>query len=206
MFDPFKDFETAGYLRNVRRVKNAEVVKHFEHNLFRAHIDQALSYLASCQEIEYHNYLKVHHILFADYYPWAGKDRAAVAPTISVNKGTVIFAHPLSAQLAVEAALRMGADTQNMCKKPGEVMGLMAYGHPFLDGNGRTMFLVHMELCYRAGFSIAWDRVKPTDFLNVLAEEIDQPGKGILNSYLLQFKGPALHIGSWGQTSGRFCE
>jgi cell filamentation protein len=203
MFDPFKDFETAGYLRNVRKDKHPAIIKHFEHNLFRANMDSALSYLASCKRIGYSNYLHVHHLLFGAYYPWAGKDRAAVAPTIAVNKGGVMFAHPMSAQLAVEAGLQMGSDTQIMNKKPGEVLGLMAFGHPFLDGNGRTMLLIHMELCFRAGFSIAWDRVKPSDFLSVLTEEIDQPGKGILDAYLLPFKGSAFQIEAWSQTSGR---
>ena len=32
MFDPFHDFNTAGYLRNVRRDKAEETIKHFEHN------------------------------------------------------------------------------------------------------------------------------------------------------------------------------
>jgi fido (protein-threonine AMPylation protein) len=34
-------------------------------------------------------------------------------------------------------------------KEPSKVMGLFAYGHPFLDGNGRTMLIIHSELCRR---------------------------------------------------------
>jgi cell filamentation protein len=33
MFDPFKDFEVAGYLRNARKDKDESIIKHFEHNL-----------------------------------------------------------------------------------------------------------------------------------------------------------------------------
>jgi cell filamentation protein len=43
-----------------------------------------------------------------------------------------------------------------MRQKPGEVMGYLAHGHPFLDGNGRTIMLVHAELARRAGFGIDW--------------------------------------------------
>ncbi len=77
MFDPFRDFDAAGYLRNVRRDKDKSTIKHFEHNLFRANFDQALVHLASCNVITYDDFLAVHRILFADYYPWAGQDRAS---------------------------------------------------------------------------------------------------------------------------------
>lgn len=85
-----------------------------------------------------------------------------------------------------------------MARKPGEVMGLFAFGHPFLDGNGRTMLLVHMELCHRAGFSIAWGRTDKTEYLAALTQEIERPAAGALDAYLLQFKAPQLARGMWG--------
>src|SRR5580693_367234 len=30
-----------------------------------------------------------------------------------------------------------------MATKPGEIMGYLAFGHPFLAGNGRTIIVVH---------------------------------------------------------------
>jgi cell filamentation protein len=33
----------------------------------------------------------------------------------------------------------MGQAKAAMAAKAGEVMGYLAYGHPFLDGNGRTI-------------------------------------------------------------------
>jgi hypothetical protein len=85
-----------------------------------------------------------------------------------------------------------------MAKKLGEVMGLFAYGHPFLDGNGRTMLLVHMELCHRAGFSIDWHKARKADYLAALSREIETPGKGILDDYLQQFKAPQVVRDKWG--------
>lgn len=85
-----------------------------------------------------------------------------------------------------------------MASRPGEVMGLFAYGHPFLDGNGRTMLLVHMELCHRAGFSIAWERTSKADYLMALTQEIETPGCFILDNYLTTFTGPKLERGTWG--------
>ena len=67
MFDPFGDFATAGYLRNVRKDKDARIIKHLEHNLFRAKIPAAFVYLAEKKQITYPDFMAVHRILFADY-------------------------------------------------------------------------------------------------------------------------------------------
>jgi cell filamentation protein len=85
-----------------------------------------------------------------------------------------------------------------MARKPGEVMGLFAYGHPFLDGNGRTMLLIHLELCHRAGFSIAWQNTQKNAYLEALSREIIAPGKGVLDAYLLPFKSTRIERGAWG--------
>jgi hypothetical protein len=39
-----------------------------------------------------------------------------------------------------------------MKAKPGEIMGYLAYGHPFLDGNGRTIMTVHSVLAQLVGY------------------------------------------------------
>lgn len=197
MFDPFNDFETNGYLRNFRKDKNLEIIKRFEHAYFEANIDTALDFLASCPRITYADFLKVHHILFSDYYPWAGQDRSITSPNCAIKKADTLFAHPMSVQLAIEQGLGLANDPKMMNHKFGEIMGLFAYGHPFLDGNGRTMLLVHIELCYRAGFSIEWDRTNKTDYLVALSNEIDKPGKGILDNYLLQYKTTTADRTSW---------
>lgn len=91
----------------------------------------------------------------------------------------------------------MGNDPSIMNTKLGEIMGLFAYGHPFLDGNGRTMLLVHIELCDRAGFSIDWTKTSKTDYLTALTQEIETPAKGILDNYLLQFKVGRINRENW---------
>lgn len=75
-----------------------------------------------------------------------------------------------------------------MAEKPGEIMGYLAYGHPFLDGNGRTIMVVHGVLPQRAGFSIDWAATTKTDYLSALTDELDNPGKGHLDAYLQPFK------------------
>lgn len=198
MFDPFKDFAQAGYLRNRYREKDPRIVQDLEHQLFRAGLDEAIAYLAKCRPITYQDFLAVHGILFSAFYPWAGQDRAMTAPGMAVAKAGTWFSHPADARRAVEQGLRIGRDKRQLRQRPGEVMGLFAYGHPFLDGNGRTMLVVHSELCHRAGFCIEWHRTRKADYLAALSAEIASPGRGILDGYLLPFVGTVQERPLWG--------
>lgn len=198
MFDPFKDFEQAGYLRNLYGEKDPQIVRELEHTLFRAGLDEALVYVAKRRTLVYGDFLTVHGILFSAFYPWAGQDRAATASNIAVSKGDTVFSHPMDARRAIEEGLRIGQDKAALRQRPGEVMGLFAYGHPFLDGNGRTMLIVHSELCHRAGFCIEWQHTRKADYLAALSEEIVSPGQGVLDRYLLNFVGGARERQLWG--------
>lgn len=202
MFDPFKDYDQAGYLRNRYGEKDPEIVRELEHALFRAGLDDALGYLAKRRTLTYADFLEVHKILFAAFYPWAGQDRAVTTPNIAVSKVDTVFSHPLDARRAVEEGLRIGQDKAALRQRPGEVMGWFAYGHPFLDGNGRTMLIIHSELCHRAGFCIEWHRTQKAGYLAALSAEIASPGKGILDAYLLPFVGTARERHLWGGAIG----
>jgi len=191
-FDPFDDFEERGYLRNLFGEKDPEIVRHLEHSSFVAGVDQAFAKLVQREHLTYGDVLDTHKTLFGDMYPWAGQDRAQTTPDRAVSKGSVIFAHPDDAKRAVEHALQMGQDKATMTAKPGEVMGYLAFGHPFLDGNGRTIMVVHAELAQRAGLSIDWAATNKADYLTALTREIDSPGKGHLDAYLKPFMRPGV--------------
>ena len=60
MFDPFNDFDSAGYLRNFDGEKDLTIVKVVEHELFRANLPEAVDYLAHLRTITYQDFLKVH--------------------------------------------------------------------------------------------------------------------------------------------------
>ena len=187
MFDPFGDYSTEGYLRNLVREKDLEIIKIAEHQLFRAQLPVALEYLACKKRIEYPDFLAVHRILFEGLYPWAGRDRSEILPDKAVGKGKLFFCHAKSCQRAVEEGLSVAQDKNQMAVRPGFVMGMFAYGHPFLDGNGRTMLLVHAELCYRAKMSVNWLETSKQTYLDALTLEIESPNKGHLDSYLQPF-------------------
>lgn len=94
MFDPFKDFDERGYLRNLYAEKDPQIVQELEHQLFRAGLDEALAFLATRRTVAYAEFLEVHGILFSAFYPWAGQDRATTAPDSAVSKGGTWFSHP----------------------------------------------------------------------------------------------------------------
>jgi cell filamentation protein len=183
-FDPFGDFETQGYLRNLAKEKDPDIVRRLEHSSFMTGIDAALERLAKVKRLSYSDVLETHRILFEAVYPWAGQDRSATAPDLAISKGPILFAHPDYIQRAADYALAHGQDRKFMREKPGTIMGYLAYAHPFLDGNGRTIIVIHGVMAQRAGFSIDWVATGKADYLAALTKELDDPDKGYLDVYL----------------------
>jgi cell filamentation protein len=144
-FDPFGDFATEGYLRNFEKEKDLAIVKRAENASFTTGLDEAFASLVKAKTLSYHDVLKTHGILFGTVYPWAGQDRTQTVPKLTIKKGPVIFANAPEIRAAVDFALRKGQDKHYMKAKSGEIMGYLAYGHPFLDGNGRTIMTVHFR-------------------------------------------------------------
>ena len=86
-FDPFGDFETQGYLRNLAKEKDPEIVRHLEHAAFLTGIDAALERLVKIKQLSYTDLLETHKSLFEAVYPWAGQDRRTTAPNLAISKG-----------------------------------------------------------------------------------------------------------------------
>jgi len=116
----------------------------------------------------------------------AEQDRNQTAPDIAVKRGDVLFAHPKSIQNAIEHALKPGNDPKTCGAKPGEVMGYLAHGHPVLDGNGRTIMVIHSILAQRAGFSIDWAATDKTEYLQALTKDWTIPARESSTSTLSQ--------------------
>jgi cell filamentation protein len=135
-FDPFGDFATEGYLRNVEKEKDLDIVKRLEHASFTTGLDEAFAALGNSRQFSYSSVLQTHSILFNAVYPWAGQDRLAIAPTLTVRKGPVIFANPSEIRPAVEFALSKGQERDYLRAHPGEIMGYLAFGPPFSTATG----------------------------------------------------------------------
>jgi cell filamentation protein len=186
-FDPFGDFESQGYLRNLAKEEDSDIVRRLEHASFMTGIDAALDRLTKIKRLSYADVLETHRILFDAVYPWAGQDRRTTAPGLAISKGPVLFAHPGHIRQAVDYALTRGQEREFMWGKPGVIMGYLAYAHPFLDGNGRTIMVVYGIMAQRAGISIDWAATDKAGYLGALTKELDDPDKGHLDAYLKPF-------------------
>jgi cell filamentation protein len=155
-------------------------------------LDSALERLAKTERLTYSDLLETHRILFEAVYPWAGQDRHTTAPDLAISRGPALFAHHEDVQRAANYALTRGQDKEFIKSKPGEVMGYLAYAHPFLDGNGRAIMVIYAVLAQRAGFSIDWLTAGKADYLTALTKELDDPGRGHLDTYLKPFMRDAL--------------
>lgn len=192
-FDPFGDQKTLGYLRNHYLEINPLYVKMLEHLSFALGLPSALAYLASSKFVGYPELLTVHRLLFQNLYPWAGLDRMATAPELLISKGasgapgSVSFAQPGEIARSAEYAFRGSEASKHVRRSSGAILGNLAYAHPFLDGNGRALLPIHIELCYRAGFAITWGVIDTAEYLSVLSREIDQPSKGYMDDFLRQY-------------------
>jgi cell filamentation protein len=178
ILDPFGDFQSAGYLRNVYCEKDLRIVGHLETAAFREQVGQTVLYLRGVSELEYEHITQAHRMLFGSVYPWAGQDRLETAPHLKILKGGYknLFALPDSIRIAAEYALRLGKDAAHLRAHPGEVFGYLAHAHPFLEWNGRTILTVYAEMTRRSGFHVAWEAIEKGAFLRALTEELLQPG------------------------------
>ncbi|RAM64195.1 cell filamentation protein [Herbaspirillum rubrisubalbicans] len=193
MFDPFGDFQSAGYLRNIEGLKDGDEIKVQEHLFFEANLETALDYLENVRgPLRYEHFMRVHRLLFGEFYPWAGQDRHMLGVGRLIGKGERLqFEAAELCQRAVEWGLHMGNDRKTMRTRPGAVMGAFAWGHPFLDGNGRTMLVVHSVLSHRAGITIDWRATRKQDYLAALTQELLHPQEQHLDRYLRPFIGSA---------------
>jgi cell filamentation protein len=95
ILDPFGDYETAGYLRNIYQEKNLRLVGHLETAAFEQEVLSTVRFLRRLPTLRYQHITETHHRLFNALYPWAGQDRSINAPDIAIAKGgySDLFAH-----------------------------------------------------------------------------------------------------------------
>src|ERR1700712_3759479 len=132
VLDPWMDFESSGYLRNIYKEKDPSIIRHLEFSAFQEQVPKCLSALRKPPVLGYEHITQTHKKLFSSLYPWAGQDRARTAPDIAIVKAGInnMFAHPLSIRLAVDQALALGQNVAHIRSRPGQVYGYLAFAHP----------------------------------------------------------------------------
>src|SRR5438270_3763169 len=181
ILDPFGDYQTEGYLRNLYKEKDLTIVGHLETAAFEGQVHQTIRFLRKLPGINYEHITETHRRLFDSVYPWAGHDRSENAPHLAIVKAgyKTLFAHPADIRRAAECALALARDSTHLREHPGEVFGYLAHAHPFLEGNGRTILTIYAELCRRGGFHITWEAIHKDAFLRALTDELLKPGNSM---------------------------
>jgi len=126
VLDPFGDYQAEGYLRNLFKEKDLEIVGHLEAAAFEAQVLQAIRFLRRQPTVNYEHITETHRQLFDSVYPWAGQDRSVNAPHIAIAKAgyKTLFAHPADIRKAAEYALNRAKDTKYLRDHPGEVLAI----------------------------------------------------------------------------------
>ena len=112
---------------------------------------------------------RIHHHLFQDVYPFAGKLRQ-----LDISKGLTRFAnhlhlatsmHKITADLKSDDYL-LGLEPAELADKCAHYMSYLNALHPFREGNGRTQREFINHLAANAGYVVAWENAPPAELLN----------------------------------------
>ena len=120
-----------------------------------------------------HHYRAIHHHLFQDVYPWAGRFR-----TVRLNKDGSAFCYPeniaremqrLFADLKRQRYLK-GLSPDAFAASAAHFLATLNAIHPFREGNGRTQTSFLTLLADQAAYPLKLDRLVPERFLNAMIE------------------------------------
>jgi len=165
--NPWKPSQDGVILRNKFGTTNKAELDSLEFSYVRANMKQALSMLQSEKVITLKSWLRCHAILFADLYPWAGQIRH-----LETSRGHTPFNRINEIETSTNDMLSRAKDSSFFSENLGEVYSVLAFNHPFLDGNGRSLNAVFTELARRSGFGIAWDEVDKETYLSTLTQGV----------------------------------
>jgi cell filamentation protein len=114
------------------------------------------------------HYTAIHHHIFHDLYPWAGRYR-----TVRISKDGSAFCYPENIDRemkALFAALKhdhffRDLSHEDFAAKAAAFLSTLNAIHPFREGNGRTQTSFLTLLAEKAGHPLALDRLVPEHFL-----------------------------------------
>lgn len=184
LWDPFNDGADAPILRNKLGVTAVEKLSNAEFASIGIRMPRALVALR-ISKLNFDAWKKTHGILFGAIYPWAGTIRH-----VDVVKGPVRFNFKENVEQETSQVFAAAEDLDWFRAHLGQTYGELAFNHPFLDGNGRSLNTVFSEMARRAGFGIAWDKVIKRTYLAHLTNATLGTDYQGLDEYLNTLKVP----------------
>lgn len=151
-------------LKNLLDIRDQDTLSELEAALTAARADEPLP----DGRLSVSHYVAIHHHLFQDVYPWAGKYR-----TVRISKDGRAFCYPenitremkeLFASLRGKSFLR-GLSREQFAAEAAAFLSTLNAIHPFREGNGRTQTTFLTLLAEQAGHPLDLDRLVPAEFL-----------------------------------------
>lgn len=109
----------------------------------------------------------IHHYLFQDLYPWAGKLRDEV-----ISKGDLRYAQPQFIATAATDCFRqlraqrylVGLPRSAFLQRAAHYMTELYVIHPFREGNSRSLRELVRTLGLHAGYELSWPSLSPEEW------------------------------------------
>lgn len=152
-------------LKNLADIRDQATLDAFEDDMASQRAEEP----SPAGRLSVSHYKALHHHLFQDVYPWAGRFR-----TVRISKGGSMFCYPeniagemrrLFVDLRRDAFLqRTTADA--FAPRAAHFLAELNAVHPFREGNGRTQLAYLTLLAEKAGHPIDLERLDPRSILN----------------------------------------
>lgn len=186
MYDAIVDptcYPGSGVLKNLPDLRSQAALDRFE----KAATGRRFNEPMPAGRFSLRHYRAVHHHIFQDVYPWAGRSR-----TIRVSKGDSTFCYPEHIEvelrrtftwLSQQGSLRRRS-LLSFASEAAHFAAELNAIHPFRDGNGRTQLAFMTLLAEHAGHPFELERLDPSAFLAAMIASFH----GDENSLALQFE------------------
>jgi cell filamentation protein len=154
-------------LINLAEIRRPKELRQFELALTTQRFDEPLP----SGRFSVRHYCAIHHHLFQDVYPWAGKIR-----TVRISRGESVFCYPENIAKELHrlfAGLKKGHSLGNLSQvdfadRAAHFLAELNAIHAFRDGNGRTQLAFVAMLATHAGHPINLAGLRPNKFLKAM--------------------------------------
>lgn len=175
MYAAFEDpycYRGSSVLRNRLGLRSHEQLDAFEAEITAQRADEPLPN----GRFTVTHYRNLHHHLFQDVYPWAGRYR-----TVRITKGNTTFCYPeqidremkhLFAWLGERNRLR-GLSEESFAAQAAHFLSELNAVHPFREGNGRTQNIFLLLLAEQAGHPLGLEPFEKDRVLQAMIESMN---------------------------------
>jgi cell filamentation protein len=118
----------------------------------------------------------IHHHLFQDVYPWAGRFR-----TVRMTKGSSTFCYPENIDVEMkrlflwlrEKNFLRGLSGEEFSSGAAHFLAELNAVHPFRDGNGRVQNAFLFIIATKADHAINFSKLDHSDFIRAMIRSFD---------------------------------